>query len=408
MTRKTNIFYTSGEDSKFLTFDNYTESLTGDILVMDAKLFPSRFICVNIPGLVKNEFIKDYLENYYENKLAVLRDNLSEEQKNQYLNPLGYLIDAILKYNEELNGTPVENSTDIFTFIGNIVEMDYNGTYTDIICTINPNGMKKPTINLSNDESSEENLIQRIIKEDSNDSKNTLYGWYNANGQIESYLQNRDIIYDLQLQGQEGEEYYYNVKSNLSSIGIPETKIDTVSFNMIIPLFQFQNLSQEPDYTEGSEIIPTNNKEVPLGIYFCDKPITLSKDINTGFSPNWSLMISMQFAPFPYSYQITSNFDEDEIVNSYSTFAEILSRQTGVIDLVNKYNSMMIDLKTKINQMESAMNNISSVNNIDDLTKSINDIKISLEDKFSEYDQRINDLTQEVKNSKLTWTIKNN
>ena len=103
MKRKTNLFYSTGIDSNFLTFSNYTESLTGNILVTNSKMFPSKFICLYIPTLDekiinqeveenidnnlilesfeerKADFIKRILVGYYENKLAILRDNLSIE-----------------------------------------------------------------------------------------------------------------------------------------------------------------------------------------------------------------------------------------------------------------------------------------------------------------------------------------
>ena len=48
MKRKTNIFYTDGPDSKFLTFSNYTESLTGNFLSTDTKLYPSMFLVLEV------------------------------------------------------------------------------------------------------------------------------------------------------------------------------------------------------------------------------------------------------------------------------------------------------------------------------------------------------------------------
>ena len=48
MKRKTNLFYLSGDDSNFISFSNYSESLTGNILSTDWKLFPSKFLCLYI------------------------------------------------------------------------------------------------------------------------------------------------------------------------------------------------------------------------------------------------------------------------------------------------------------------------------------------------------------------------
>jgi hypothetical protein len=51
MKRKTNLFYLSGDESNFLTFSNYGESLTGNFLATNWKMFPSRFLCLYINNL---------------------------------------------------------------------------------------------------------------------------------------------------------------------------------------------------------------------------------------------------------------------------------------------------------------------------------------------------------------------
>ena len=60
MKRKTNLFYLNGPDSKFITFSNYTEALTGNFLSTDTKLFPSRAGAVAevaIEAVVGPEFV---------------------------------------------------------------------------------------------------------------------------------------------------------------------------------------------------------------------------------------------------------------------------------------------------------------------------------------------------------------
>ena len=62
MKRKTNLFYKSAsQDSNFLTFSNYTESLTANLMSTDNKIFPSTFLCINIPKL----YDKSYAEKTY-------------------------------------------------------------------------------------------------------------------------------------------------------------------------------------------------------------------------------------------------------------------------------------------------------------------------------------------------------
>ena len=198
MKRKTNLFYTTGPDSKFITFSNYTESLTGNFLSTDTKIFPSRFIALYVKGLNKDTkaaLIK-YLADYYESKLAVLRDhfdyNKSDIEKS--VPPLNYLLEALLRIKEikpnEVVSTHsiannsyvnfVDNETETsklvsysdvikFKYISDITEQDYNGTFTDTICNID---LRKfayiSSIELTDD--FDDNVVQF-------DKPNTLYGW---------------------------------------------------------------------------------------------------------------------------------------------------------------------------------------------------------------------------------------
>ena len=169
MKRKTNLFYTTGPDSKFITFSNYTESLTGNFLSTDTKIFPSRFIALYIKGLNKDTkaaLIK-YLADYYESKLAVLRDHFDYNKSDieKRVPPLNYLLEALLrikeiKSNEVVATHSVANNSYVnfikdrndtsnltsnlisdsdvikFKYISDITEQDYNGTFTDTICNI--------------------------------------------------------------------------------------------------------------------------------------------------------------------------------------------------------------------------------------------------------------------------------
>ena len=201
MKRKTNLFYTTGPDSKFITFSNYTESLTGNFLSTDTKIFPSRFIALYIKGLNKNTkgaLIK-YIADYYESKLAVLRDhfdyNKSDIEKS--VPPLNYLLEALLRIKEintetnevsythsiaanfikDGNDTSSSNESNLisdsdvikFKYISDITEQDYNGTFTDTICNID---LRKfayiSSIELTDDFN--DNVVQF-------DKPVTLYGW---------------------------------------------------------------------------------------------------------------------------------------------------------------------------------------------------------------------------------------
>lgn len=198
MKRKTNLFYTTGPDSKFITFSNYTESLTGNFLSTDTKIFPSRFIALYVKGLNKDTkaaLIK-YLADYYESKLAALRDhfdyNKSDIEKS--VPPLNYLLEALLrikeiKPNEVVATHSIANNSYVnfvdneaetsklvsysnvikFKYISDITEQDYNGTFTDTICNID---LRKfayiSSIELT--DNFDDNVVQF-------DKPNTLYGW---------------------------------------------------------------------------------------------------------------------------------------------------------------------------------------------------------------------------------------
>ena len=202
MKRKTNLFYTTGPDSKFITFSNYTESLTGNFLSTDTKIFPSRFIALYIKGLNKNtkaSLIK-YLADYYESKLAVLRDHFDYNKSDieKRVPPLNYLLEALLrikeiKSNEVVATHSVANNSYVnfikdgndtsnltsnlisdsdvikFKYISDITEQDYNGTFTDTICNID---LRKfayiSSIELTDDFN--DNVVQF-------DKPVTLYGW---------------------------------------------------------------------------------------------------------------------------------------------------------------------------------------------------------------------------------------
>ena len=240
MKRKTNLFYTTGPDSKFITFSNYTESLTGNFLSTDTKIFPSRFIALYIKGLNKDTkaaLIK-YLADYYESKLAVLRDhfdyNKSDIEKS--VPPLNYLLEALLRIKEikpnevvathsivnnsyvnfvdnEAETSKLVSYSDVikFKYISDITEQDYNGTFTDTICNID---LRKfayiSSIELTDD--FDDNVVQF-------DKPNTLYGW---DSNIPEEYANEKTIPDS-IQGIDLDRY---MKSYLDDTDAEEKRIE--------------------------------------------------------------------------------------------------------------------------------------------------------------------------------------
>lgn len=325
MKRKTNLFYTDGVDSKFLTFSNYTEAMTGNYLSTNIRLFPTMFLCINLDIENKSEFIKDHLVAYYENKLATLRDaNVDNPTEN--INPLGYLLDCIKPFNPTI------------TYIGNITEQDYNGIYTDTICTINPIIQYIGNIN------SNGNTGDSITGDDS------LRGWYKSNGE---YTGPSDYV-GVTPSFDSGN--FYNINSNHSLSFEKIENNNPIVFNVIIPLFTVVNTRDSgvlanynitDDATNGG-ITSNSITNVPLGIWFANDTISLLKD-NT-YGQNWSLVIGSQFKPFPTSSTgIPTEIEMNNTPGAYNSFAQVLARQDSIIKF---FSEQILELKKQINEME--------------------------------------------------------
>jgi len=435
MNRKTNIFYNENiEDSKFLTFNNYTEALTGDILAIDYKLWPSRFICINIENLDKNDFILK-LQRYYENKLATLRDNIDNTS---ILKPLNYLIIFLYwyAYNSKENNdykSPFQIEKDLyqgntellnlvqFNYISDIVEQQYNGTYSDIICTINPNKWQKPVLkfidNIVGDSDKEIDfdayINDNMVKLSSSEY---LHGWkfeFESDSTKDKLKENiKSPIEDDNITIEDNNYSVYYVKSLIDKLNIEQVineSHDSLKFNLVIPLFNVINTENPYDISNdniGETLIELNNNvNIPLGIYFTDKEISLSTDGK--FSTNWSLLISTQFSAFPFSYDIQQNFDDSQSTKqAYLTFAEILANQTNFTDALLKYDNLVKTLQQRISMLESKVNNISSVQNIDSINQDIITIQTNQSKLINEINKRLDEMNNKIDENKIKWQIK--
>ena len=309
MKRKTNLFYNTGQDSKFVTFSNYTEALTGNFLSTNTKLFPSVFLCLDIPSLntnhedSKREFIINTLIRLYENKLATLRDNINESS----ILPLSYLLEYLYKY---------DSNTQV-TYIGNITEQDYLGAYTDTICTIDTEVFQNATIEVNT------NIDTNTIQGESQ-----LYGWWENDMYIgPSIYKSITPLFDV------GDSYIYNSGVTIK-INKPSKDIKQIKFNVLIPLFTFVNVKDKFDSVDLKEetLRTSYNRNVPLGMWFANDYIELVSDNLYGQS--WSLAIGSQFKPLPTEQEIQSDITKTSNVDAFQTFAQILTRQNQLIDVV--------------------------------------------------------------------------
>ena len=429
MQRKTNLFYTKKQDSNFLTFSNFTEALTGNFLSTDWKVYPSRFLCLYIPALLdeteKKNFIKNYLVAYYENKLAFLRDYYAEQLNDSTVateydiegdvNSLAWLFVTLDKYfedNPNLGGYEIN-------FIGEVTEFDYKGTYTDSICIIdategyfndNSNSLKTYRMNVT----SKKNVTYPA-------ATSVLYNWKAAE------LENTDYA-GLNVKVDNNADNTYAIYSEYNLI-TEETDRQALRFNVVIPLFDITNiysltnfnsvdeaftLEENLEYknyvvNDNDELIKTainlSNKELrsinnPMGIWFADELIELKRDKESKYAPSWSLTISSQFKPFPYSNNYLNN-DITAVDNqqAFQTYAQILAKQSLL-------TSEITNLSSRVTKLEQLVSRLNDLNNNEKLERVLQLEKLSqeLQEKLDSLDSVIaNKVAEEFARNAYRW-----
>ena len=435
--RKTNLFYTSGVDSKFLTFSNYTESLTGNFISTDTKIFPSKFLCIsarkdNDLHFNKTEFIK-ILIGYYENKLAALRDNCIyfNEKCEDNITPLAYLLKAFDLYFDDWS----------INYYGDITEQDFNGTYTDTICVIDAGTdfytLNEKLSNTSNKRTDKyapmegENTPPTLYGTDNN--KQWLYNWdvkdlikffETIYGEIPTDLQTQEEIINYALDNgfpikpifdnNDNYEYMFNedsydklIFSKYSLGGNSRISNPHIEFNIVIPLFDVTNMN----YRTNNVIIDNNDsdtaiidlkddayrKNVPLGIWFADEPIILRKDVNTGFAQTWSLVISSQFKPFPYSKMQVNQTNDASNSNAFPTFAMVLSKQNEILEKFNYLEGVILSQQEQINSIQSQIKNTVLESNIDSIKKNFMKYQYDMTEKFNKLKQTVSEYMDNIR-----------
>lgn len=455
MTRKTNIFYTFGPDSKFLTFSNYTESMTGNFLSTDTKLFPSKFLCVNLKNFntSNKEILIQLLMEYYESKLACLRDYVQNKKQTpeHQIYPLNYLLELLFSIRIDSDGNYILNdvsrnlideysqqnilkngiieiSNGIFPFISDITEQDYNGTYTDTICVIDiNNGYKVSNIKLSNDSNT---------KYCDEFKYNCLYGW--EKGTLPEYKRIKNEIeisidYNIFSLISDGGNKY-RLSSYISELELEKCSPNKLEFNCIIPLFDLVDINYKTNNVTLEETIESsinttissdsdidiinseieNNKinlidsvsnnlytkNVPLGIWFADNctTITIERDSDTGYVPTWSIAIASQFKPFPYSKNIPQETSTNLSSNSFATFSQILCDQNRLSYLFTDLSTQLNNIQTQINDITSQLNHLGTSYTIDGLHKEIINNNKVMTTNF------VNFKTEVLSYINLTWT----
>lgn len=448
MKRKTNLFYVDGPDSKFITFSNYTEALTGNFLSTDTKLFPDKFLCLKLKNLnasTKPKFIK-YLAAYYENKLAALRDYSIEKDVNQELEilPLAYLLEAILnacnlKEGFKLDTTKMKsfqkvseadyinanNLGTLITYIGNITEQDYNGTYTDTICCVNANEYYEGNIKFIKDTQIGKNTNNCTV-----DPSNVLYGW-EGEQMFEEYIDSETSEHISPIYDNENSYDYDSYLDNIEFIKLSDnSNVDsfkTIEFNVVIPLFTITNMNYNTNSNIlDDEINDDNNKciklisdttdnkdlksrrDVPLGMWFYadevdkDTFIELKRDGQLKSYPSWSLLIASQFKPFPYTLKYRKENDaKNTVMNSFNTFAETLSKVNDVLDKFNEMNINIASLENKILSLEKQIKEIGTTATITDMEKKFLILSTDVKDQINDFKKQLYGYVDNI-----TWSSK--
>lgn len=387
--RKTNLFNIYKDNKfcapQFITFSNYAESMTGNHLSTNTKMFPSGFICMNIPKLNDStnteSFYKDCLITHYENKLAFLRDYITDiETKNHELDelrPLDYLLRSIKDF----------DSTASIIHIGDIVEQNYNGIYSDMLLTINVPQEEYTYTIINNTNTPIPSVNYHTYVGETN---NKLYGWYKVekecdnisyiyNGPYKKIFDNTDIVLD-----DSGNYYIGNAYSNIQITSTTSNSTNPLNFNVIVPLFNIYNIDETvsnsnngiTSYEKNNNIdlsICNNANYIPYGVWFSgiNSYVTLNRNTNTDTSdivqPSWSLVLSSQFSAFPYSRNystnsISNNSQSEKVDTKYidvyhNTFASVLTEQANLIDLLNKQNTEISYIRNEITALKGMIVN---------------------------------------------------
>jgi hypothetical protein len=320
--------------------------------------------------------------------MAFLRDYCLEKNLSIETNllTLNYLLESLyrIKFNndndndkieiQELNESLFETNTDIkLSFIGNITEQDYNGTYTDIISLIN-----------SSDKPLGKIIFKQLAQQEYVECNDTvLHGW------TPEEIDDITPIFD--------NENKYSFTSFIDKITLtPHNDESNIKFNILIPLYDMVDISSQNDTVISEEIneIVLNSSEsylmnLPLGLWISDNVVELKRNKSTGFAPGWSLLLSSQFKPFPYSQKIPGEITQDASKEAFATFAQVLIRQNNLLNKFEELTSSISYITSKINDLEGQLNTIGTSYTSDVLNTRMIHFMHNQEEKFNTFKQEM-------------------
>jgi hypothetical protein len=136
-------------------------------------------------------------------------------------------------------------------------------------------------------------------------------------------------------------------------------------------------------------------KNIPLGIWISDTGVNIERDGE--YAPTWSLTLSSQFKPFPYSNNMSRNSSSDSKSNAYSTFAEVLIKLNKSID---KFDDMFIiiqNLENRVQTIEANLKQIGTIHNIDGIQQEIEEFKKDSINSFNTFKGEVNEVIESLK-----------
>lgn len=230
------------------------------------------------------------------------------------------------------------------------------------------------------------------------ESTNYLYGW-SDNGK---YI-GPDEYKGVSPEYDSSTNYIFNSHTGvINKIDTTDNKVD-IKFNCIIPLYDVininhtQNLDEINNLTEidcnGQHAYVTN---VPLGIWFANEDKILTRAGNTNYAPSWSLVLSSQFKPFPYSATKVSEIDQSDRLDAFNTFAQILVRQNKMLDKISTINTTINGISNRLSNLEANVNSVGTSYNIDGLHTELISLRSNLTYELVGISKNLETLTNTV------------
>jgi hypothetical protein len=184
----------------------------------------------------------------------------------------------------------------------------------------------------------------------------------------------------------------YVMSSFIKGISFEPLNDTHIKFNVLIPLYDLVDISvnnstiisEEESITYNNKTVLgfslekindntlTNNesylKNMPLGLWMSDNIVELKRNKETGYAPAWSLLLSSQFKPFPYSQKLPNEIDSNsKSKEAFATYAQVLMRQTTLLNKFTESIERINSLEKRLKDLESKLNTVGTAYTSDSL-----------------------------------------